>query len=167
MAYAVMAYAVMASRYLVENGAAVNAQNDKTDRAQRCTALHFAVLNIHETDSNKMAIVDLLIANGAKTDIVNADGNTVDALLSAEPDNDALRNAKAIVDAARAAADFERIVKAPTGDAKRDTLLSCVKTAVQVRYMGAYVLISFFFFSLSFFWVDSVVHEMLTDCGLT
>ena len=65
---------------LLMHGANINAQNDKTDKGQKCTALHFAVLN-KQTGAAK-----LLASLGAKTDIAMKDGKTVDDLIKAWED---------------------------------------------------------------------------------
>ena len=62
-------------RFLVEKGADINLQDDKTDKGQKCTALHLAVLN-KQVDAAK-----LLASLGAKTDIPMRDGRTVETLV--------------------------------------------------------------------------------------
>ena len=62
-------------KFLAEKGANINAQNDKTEKGQKCTALHFAVMN------NKPDAAKVLASLGAKTDIPMNDGKTVDDLL--------------------------------------------------------------------------------------
>ena len=64
--------------FLAEKGADINAQDDKTDKGQKCTALHLAVLN-KQTGAAK-----LLASLGAKTDIAMKDGKTVDDLIEAD-----------------------------------------------------------------------------------
>ena len=72
--------------FLVDKGANIDAQNDWTDKGQKCTSLHFAVLN-GQTDAAKV-----LASLGAKTDVEMMDGKTVDVLIS-EVGNDELRKA--------------------------------------------------------------------------
>ena len=62
--------------FLVECGANINARNNKTDKGQACTALHFAVLN------QKEEAVRMLASLGARSDIAMNDGKTVEQLVS-------------------------------------------------------------------------------------
>ena len=70
--------------YLVEKGANLDVQNDKTDKGQKCTALHFAILN------QKKDAVKVLVSLGARTDIAMNDGRTVEQLIEG---NEGLKSA--------------------------------------------------------------------------